>query len=174
MDINEIYRSPDFNALDLGAWRSLAAGVPTIKGKDKSKRLIDCIVFHVLDQWNNWDALHRLTNIFSTKARIMQAVSAVNGSNEYEIPRSNISHAKESATYVLPKLQVEESEDKEEGESDGKEEESDDNDGDDDNSEIEFDMEESTREYVNQFTARVSNSNKVLDWWNQRRIQYEE
>ena len=67
----------------------------------------------------------------------MQAVSAVNGSNEYEIPRSNISHAKESATYVPPKLQVEESEDKEEGESDGKEEESDDNDGDDDNSEIE-------------------------------------
>lgn len=101
-----VSRSPDFNALDLGAWRSLAAGVPSIKCKDKSGRLIDRIVFHVLDRWNSWDAIHRLSNIFNTKSRVMKAVSLVNGSNEYEMPRSSLSHSQEKATYIPRKLNL--------------------------------------------------------------------
>lgn len=172
---NLFSRSPDCNALDLGAWRSLAAGVPSLKGKDKSGRLIDRIIFHVLDRWNSWDAAHRLMNIFNTKSRIMKAVSLVNGSNEYKIPRSEFSHATEKATYIPPKISREIEE-----ESEIQVEEGFSNEQRDDYSDIEVDVEGEEEREVNGailrnevFSDRVSQTDEIVQWWNSRRSSYE-
>lgn len=112
-----MFRSPDFNALDLGAWHSLASGVPSLKANPNGGRIIDQIIFHVLERWRSWDATHRLENIFNTKARLMQVVLDVKGSNEYRIPRSNRTHKHEKPSYMPkgnPKERNEE-EDKEGG-----------------------------------------------------------
>lgn len=170
------FRSPDFNALDLGAWRSLAAGVPSLKGKDKSGRLIDRIVFHVLDRWNAWDAAHRLTNIFNTKSRIMQTVYSVNGSNEYKLPRSEFSHSAEKATYIPPKLACESYTPREiEDDEDEKGEESQCG----SESVIEVDIEDDEPESESEvilrnevFVGRVSDGDEILQWWKARRSSY--
>lgn len=178
-----ISRSPDFNALDLGAWRSLAAGVPSLKGKDKSGRLIDRIIFHVLDRWKSWDAAHRLMNIFNTKSRIMQTVSSVNGSNEYKLPRSEFSHAAERATYIPHKLSNESERPsmKETDEDESEDEKDEVNQQCDDECVIEIDIEDDVpvveesgfilRNEV--FGERVSEENEILQWWNARKISYE-
>ena len=96
-----ILSSPDFNSLDLGAWYSLAAGVPSLKALPNQKmRVIDQIISHVFAQWRSWDAMTCLENIFATKQRIIQTVFASGGSNEYPIPRSFWSHQHEKASYI--------------------------------------------------------------------------
>lgn len=96
-----IFSSPDFNALDLGAWYSLAAGVPSLKSiPNQRQRTIDRIISHVLARWSSWDVFTRLENIFSTKQRVLQAVLASGGSNEYQIPRSGLSHRHEKPSYL--------------------------------------------------------------------------
>ena len=90
-------RSPDFNALDLGAWFSLSCGVKAVRSQavaagQPKKRLVDNIMTQVIHRWNSWDAMTQLHNIFETKHRIMHASYAMNGSNEYLIPRSGQSH----------------------------------------------------------------------------------
>lgn len=96
-----ILSSPDLNALDLGAWYSLAAGVPSLKAVPNQKmRTFDQIISHVLARWRTWDAFTRLENIFATKQRVIQAVFDSDGSNEYQIPRSFRSHHHEKASYL--------------------------------------------------------------------------
>lgn len=96
------FRSPDFNALDLGAWYSLSAGVPSLR-MQRQGRLIDSIINHVLNWWKEWDAMGRLENIYFMKSKIMEIVFKEKGSNEYEIPRTTHSHKNDGPTY-LPKL----------------------------------------------------------------------
>ena len=178
-----LLRSPDFNALDLGAWRSLAAGIPSLKGMDKSGRLIDRIIFHVLDRWNSWDAVHCLTNIYNTKACIMSVVSSVNGSNEYKIPRSEASHSSEKATYIPPKRattseDVSGEQELLESEMDSQLEEREEQQSED--SIIEIDVEEDDIEVDHEvelrndlFGNRVSTSDAIVQWWNARRSTYD-
>lgn len=186
-------RSPDFNALDLGAWRSLASGIPSLKGKDKSGRLIDRIVLHVLERWNLWDAIHRLDNIFNTKSRIMKAVSLVQGSNEYEIPRSECSHSKEKATYIPKRLHPHSEQEGEEEEEimaldfqineenggsevevdEGSEMESDESYHDESQEEEGSEMSGSEKEKSDVEEAMQFNqTNEVLQWWSQRMDSY--
>jgi len=176
--------------LDLGAWRSLAAGVPSLKGKDKSGRLIDRIIFHVLDRWKTWDAAHRLTNIFNTKSRIMKTVSSVNGSNEYKLPRSEFSHATEKATYIPPKHTSESESESETQDGNGGGDDGGDGGGDgdgggkesqgDDESVIEVDIEDDMpvdeRDVILRnevFGDRVSDENEIVQWWIARQTFYE-
>ena len=94
-------RSPDFNALDLGAWFSLAAGVPAVRAtEDASQKLTDRIINHVYKRWLEWDAMTRLENIFSTKIRVLQVVQDNNGTIDYKIPRSTKSHKHEGPSYM--------------------------------------------------------------------------
>lgn len=89
------------NCLDLGAWYSLAAGVPSLKAVPGQKaRTIDRIIAHVLERWDTWNAMLKLENIFSTKQRIFQAVLSCNGSNQYQIPRSMTSHKYDGPSYI--------------------------------------------------------------------------
>jgi hypothetical protein len=89
------------NSLDLGAWYSLAAGVPSLKAVPGQKaRTIDRIIAHVLERWDTWNAMLKLENIFSTKQRIFQAVLSCNGSNQYQIPRSMTSHKYDGPSYI--------------------------------------------------------------------------
>lgn len=94
-------KSPDFNVLDLGAWASLSAGIPKVKcDRARGERMVDRIIFHVLERWKNWNSSVKLKSLFDTKVRIMKVVIDVKGSNEYKIPRSNNSHQGELPTYV--------------------------------------------------------------------------
>lgn len=157
-----LQRSPDFNALDLGAWYSLSAGVPSLKTSSNSGRTIDRIIFHVLQRWENWDAVHRLMRIFTTKASIMSAVVTAKGSNEYKLPRSNYSHKDDLPTYLPPsetteqrhdemeeaRVEEEESEENEEseGENEGESEESGVEEGENEENGVESDVEEGYNE----------------------------
>jgi hypothetical protein len=95
-------KSPDLNTLDLGIWHSLSCGVPAIR--ICTKRLMDQIIHYVLQRWNTWDAWTRLQNVFDTKKKIFQIVKEQNGTNEYEIPHSNRSHAKEKPSFLPQSL----------------------------------------------------------------------
>ncbi len=97
-------KSPDLNALDLGAWNSLASGVPAIKAEmNASKKMSTRIIEEVQARWRDWDAVTRLENIFATKARIMKAVLENGGRIDYKIPRSGKSHQDELPTYIPKK-----------------------------------------------------------------------
>ena len=96
----QFYRSPDFNSLDLGGWYSLSSGVPSLQTSPSTGRVIDQIIFHVLDRWEKWDSMNRLSRIFLTKQTIMKVVISVNGSNKYAIPCSSYSHYGEGPTYL--------------------------------------------------------------------------
>lgn len=90
-------RSPDLNALDLGAWNSLATGIRPIQSSNHDidgveQQLSDRIISHVRNRWNSWNAMTTLQNIFDTKQRIIHEVFKHDGTNEYEIPRSKKSH----------------------------------------------------------------------------------
>lgn len=64
------------------------------------------IIDNVLERWNTWDSLNRLTNIFNTKCRIMPVVIEAEGRLDYKMPRSgeNVTHKHEPPTYIPKKL----------------------------------------------------------------------
>ncbi len=100
-------KSPDFNALDLGAWYSLSCGVPAIKAeKNPTKKIHERIITEVLNRWEEWDSMTRLESIFATKSRIMKAVIEAKGDIKYEIPRSGNSHKNEKPAYVPKKRET--------------------------------------------------------------------
>lgn len=96
-------KSPDFNALDLGAWWSLAAGVESVKAiqTGPAKKVPQRIIDHVTERWKHtWDPETRLENIFATKERIMKVVHDNGGSIKYKMPRSGKSHKNDKASFV--------------------------------------------------------------------------
>lgn len=96
-------KSPDFNALDLGAWYSLSSGVTVIKAdKNATKKVSMRIIEEVKRRWEEWDAMTRLENIFATKTRVMKAVLDAQGDIRYKMPRSGKSHKNELPAH-LPK-----------------------------------------------------------------------
>ena len=102
-------RSPDLNALDLGAWNSLAKGVRPIQSQNWAEisenpevplqRTTDRLIDHVMQSWRKWGARRILQNIFDTKQRVIRQVFEVHGSNEYSIPRSGKSHRNVTASF---------------------------------------------------------------------------
>lgn len=93
-------RSPDFNALDLGAWHSLSSGVAAVRADpDATQKISDRIIEHVKQRWGEWDAVGRLERIFQSKRRVLRASLEAGGSNQYEMPRSGTSHAGERSTH---------------------------------------------------------------------------
>ena len=96
--------SPDLNALDLGVWYSLAAGVADARadqvGEECANTILEGLLYAVMHRWDStWDATNKLKQVFATRDRILEVV-AKDGTNEYKIPRSGESHAKEEPTFV--------------------------------------------------------------------------
>ena len=96
-------RSPDFNSLDLGFWFALASGVQVqlLIARRKGVRWEEQIIEAVLARWNSssFDATGILSDIFDTKVRIVRLVHKLQGSNEYEIPRSGKKARKERTSF---------------------------------------------------------------------------
>jgi len=174
------FRSPDFNSLDLGAWFSLSSGIPTLKAIPNGGRIIDRIISHVLERWNQWDSMTRLENIFSTKTRIIKAVYELGGSNEYKMPRSNRSHKFDKPTFI-PKAIVEDEEmeicdqgsDQEERIQESDQEERESNQGSDQDVRVtgqgsdneEEEEEKSKTRSLSQIFHEISTQNEVSSFW---------
>ena len=103
--------SPDLNALDLGVWYSIAAGVDDARadsvGEGCAGTVLEGLLKSVTERWDkSWDARTKLSHIFATRDRILEVV-AVDGTNTYKIPRSGVSHANEGPAF-LPTFDEEE------------------------------------------------------------------
>ena len=179
-------KSPDMNALDLGAWASLAAGVSRVKcNRAEGERIIDRIIFFVMERWNNWNSVTKLENLFQTKSRIMKTIVEVKGSNDYKIPRSQRSHKNDTPSYI-PRNESrrnEEEEEKEEEDEEGKKEdermnldeeqgESEDKSevGDSDEQEIFIVIDE--KEFQSSGDPRRPITNDIIEFWEKRQEMF--
>jgi hypothetical protein len=96
-------KSPDFNVLDLGIWNSIQCGVRCELVERNYTGTPRKQFHHILDavkeRWNSWNSAEVLEKAFNTKMRIFAEVKRLNGTNDYTIPRSGNSHAKDTASY---------------------------------------------------------------------------
>jgi hypothetical protein len=93
------------NVLDLGIWFSIASAVrlELLSPQLRSKKVFDRIRAAVEKAWEvDWDARPKLESVFDTKMRVIQAVIATKGSNEYQMPRSPYSRAGEPRAAFIP------------------------------------------------------------------------
>ena len=79
-------RSPDLNALDLGAWWSLEKAVGEITHKSDEETWIEAVQRRVMEAWNQWNAEDKCCKIFSSLKLVWAKIKEVNGGNCFVIP----------------------------------------------------------------------------------------
>ena len=80
-------RSPEFNFLDLGAWRSIQCEVPPILnhvGFDLNTWLLD-IKEQTKHAWDNWDSVTTMTHLNSTLRTVLNNVLIQEGGNQFVV-----------------------------------------------------------------------------------------
>jgi len=84
--VSQPARSPDLNALDLGAWWSLEKAVGEITQKSDEETWIEAVQRRVMEAWNQWNAEDKCCKIFSSLKLVWAKIKEVNGGNCFVIP----------------------------------------------------------------------------------------
>ena len=80
-------KSPDFNVLDLGGWRSIEAAVTEIVLEDYD--WVRTICDHVELAWRKWATdSEKITRLFAKLPQIAQCIVDCGGGNDYKMPHS--------------------------------------------------------------------------------------
>ena len=84
--VSQPARSPDLNALDLGAWWSLEKAVGEVAVKRDNETWIEAVTRRVFEAWKIRDAELKCAKIFSTLKMVWAKILEVNGRNDFTIP----------------------------------------------------------------------------------------
>lgn len=84
--ISQPARSPDLNALDLGAWWSIEKAVGDVSKKLEDETWIDAVTRQALEAWNVWDSKDKCSKIFSALKTVWEQILVFKGGNDFAIP----------------------------------------------------------------------------------------
>ena len=88
------FRSPDLNALDLGAWNCLQAQQRVNffqmgNGVAVTRKWQEELEKQCLESWKNWQSDTKLRSLFETLARVQHIIDVCKGGNNFQIPHHN-------------------------------------------------------------------------------------